>query len=64
MTETASMINREVRCRCGRLGVIDGVEGAEEHPDFVWVTHTVGLALVTHIHRAPQMPAVLLQLAR
>jgi hypothetical protein len=64
MAETASMINREIKCRCGQMGVISGVEGSEDHPDFVWVTHMVRLALQTHIHRGPQMAAVLAQLAR
>jgi hypothetical protein len=62
MTETASMINREIRCRCGQVGVISGVEGAEERPDYVWVTHMVRLSMQTHIHRSQQMPAVLAQL--
>lgn len=64
VTETASMMNREIRCRCGQRGLISGVEGAEDHPDYVWVTHLVRLAMQTHIHRAPQMPAVLAQLSR
>jgi hypothetical protein len=64
VTETASMMNREIRCRCGQLGLISGVEGAEDHPDYVWVTHLVRLAMQTHIHRGPQMPAVLAQLSR
>jgi len=64
MTETASMINREIRCRCGQVGLISGVQGAEHHPEFVWVTHMVRLAMQTHIHRSPQMPAVLAQLPR
>ena len=64
MTETVSMINREIRCRCGQLGVISGVEGAEDHPESVWVTHMVRLAMQTHIHRSPQMRAVLAQLSR
>jgi hypothetical protein len=62
MTETASMINREIRCRCGQVGVISGVEGSEDNPDLVWVTHLVRLAMQTHIHRKAQMPAVLAQL--
>jgi hypothetical protein len=64
VTEQGSMINREIRCRCGQLGVISGVEGPEEHPDFVWVEHLVRLAMQTHIHRKQQMPAVLAQLAQ
>jgi hypothetical protein len=56
------MVNREIRCRCGQRGTITGVEGAEERPDFVWVTHPVRLAMQTHIHRGPQMSAVLAQL--
>ena len=64
MSEPASMINREIRCRCGQVGVISGVQGAEDCPDFVWVTHMVRLAMQTHIHRKPQMSAVLAQLTR
>jgi hypothetical protein len=64
MTETTSMINREIKCRCGQLGVISGVEGSEDRPDYVWVTHMVRLAMQTHIHRSLQMPAVLAQLSR
>jgi hypothetical protein len=64
MSETAWMDDREIRCRCGQMGVVTGVEGAEAHPDNVWVTHQVGLSLQTHIHRAPQMPALLAQRAR
>ncbi len=64
MTGTASIMDREIRCRCGQLGLISGVEGAEDHPDYVWVTHPVRLAMQTHIHRGPQMPAVLAQLSR
>jgi hypothetical protein len=59
-----SILNREIKCRCGQLGVISGVEGAEDSPDFVWVSHLVRLAMQTHIHRSPQMPAVLAQLAQ
>jgi hypothetical protein len=62
MSETASMINREVRCRCGQQGLISGVEGPEDHPDLVWVTHLVRLSMQTHIHRSPQMPGLLAQL--
>jgi len=58
------MVNREIRCRCGQIGVISGVQGDEDHPDFVWVTHLVRLAMQTHIHRSQQMPAVLAQLTR
>src|SRR3954447_3755905 len=64
MTETASMINREIRCRCGQVGVISGVEGAEDAPELVWVTHLVRLAMQTHIHRKAQMRALLAQLSR
>lgn len=64
MSDTAWMDNREVRCRCGQLGVVTGVEGAAVRPDNVWVTHLVGLRMQTHIHRTPQMPALLAQLAR
>jgi len=58
------MMNREIRCRCGQVGRISGVQGAEEHPEFVWVTHMVRQAMQTHIHRKPQMSAVLAQIAR
>lgn len=64
MTEKTSMMNREIRCRCGQVGTISGVQGAEDYPEFVWVTHMVRLAMQTHIHRRPQMPAVLAQLSR
>ncbi len=64
MSETASMLNREIRCRCGQVGVISGVEGPEDHPENVWVTHMVRLSMQTHIHRKPQMLAVLAQLSR
>ncbi|MEN3318947.1 MAG: hypothetical protein V7643_2348, partial [Mycobacterium sp.] len=64
VSETAWMMNREIRCRCGQLGTISGVEGAEDHPEYVWVTHMVRLAMQTHIHRSPQMPALLAQLSR
>lgn len=57
------MVDREIRCRCGQLGLISGVEGAEDHPEYVWVTHRVGLAMQTHIHRSSQMPSVLAQLS-
>ncbi|MBW8817872.1 MAG: hypothetical protein JF598_06450 [Streptomyces sp.] len=62
MTNTTSMMNREIRCRCGQVGVISGIEGSEANPDFVWVTHLVRLAMQTHIHRKAQMSAVLAQL--
>ena len=58
------MIDREIRCRCGQMGVITGVEGDEDAPKFVWVTHLVRMAMQTHIHRGPQMSAVLAQLSR
>ena len=64
MSETAWMDNLEVRCRCGQVGVITGVEGSSDFPDNVWVTHRVGLVMQTHIHRRPQMPALMAQLAR
>jgi hypothetical protein len=64
VSETATMLNREIRCRCGQMGVISGVEGAEDQPEAVWVTHMVRLAMQTHIHRRPQMPAVLAQLSQ
>ena len=64
MTQTASMVNREIKCRCGQMGTISGVEGPEDHPDLVWVTHMVRLTMQTHIHRSQHMPVVLAQLAR
>jgi hypothetical protein len=64
MSDTEWMDNLEVRCRCGQIGVIDGVEGADAFPDSVWVTHRVGLAMQTHIHRRPQMSALIAQIAR
>lgn len=63
MSETPRMVNCEVKCRCGQYGVISGVEGPEDHPELVWVTHKVGLAMQTHIHRKQQMPALLAQLS-
>jgi hypothetical protein len=63
MAETAWMIDREVRCRCGQQGIISGVEGPDDNPELVWVTHMVRLAMQTHIHRRQQMPALLAQLA-
>jgi hypothetical protein len=62
LTEPTPLLDREIRCRCGQLGRISGVEGPAEHPDFVWVTHVVRLAPQTHIHRSLQMGAVLAQL--
>jgi hypothetical protein len=64
MSDAAWMVNREIKCRCGQLGTISGVEGPADRPDFVWVTHMVRLSMQTHIHRSPQMAAVLTQLAR
>jgi hypothetical protein len=64
MSETTWMVNREVRCRCGQQGVITGVEGAGEQPELVWVTHMVRLAMQTHIHRRPQLPALMAQLSK
>lgn len=64
MSETAWMVNREVRCRCGQMGLISGVEGPDDHPELVWVTHKVRLAMQTHIHRSQQMPRLLAQLSR
>ena len=64
MSDTAWMINREIQCRCGQRGVISGVQGLEDSPEFIWVTHQVRLAMQTHIHRRPQMRAVLAQLSR
>jgi hypothetical protein len=56
------MDNREVKCRCGQIGVITGVEGDDAVPVNVWVTHRVGMAMQTHIHRSPQMSALMAQL--
>ncbi len=64
MTDTAWMNNIEVRCRCGQVGKITGVEGDAENPENVWVTHLVGISMQTHIHRSRQMPALLAQLKR
>ena len=64
MSDTAWMDKLQVRCRCGQLGVIDGVEGSGEVPENVWVTHRVGLSMQTHIHRRPQMSALMAQLKR
>jgi hypothetical protein len=64
MTDAPWMLNREIRCRCGQVGIICGVEGPEDHPDYVWVTHLVRTSMQTHIHRSRQMPAVLAQLSR
>jgi hypothetical protein len=61
MSQSAWMDNREIRCRCGQMGKVTGVEGADTHPVNVWVTHHVGMALQTHIHRSAQMPAILAQ---
>ncbi len=63
MSETAWMVDREVKCRCGQRGVISGVELAGDEPELVWVTHLVRLSMQTHIHRRPQMPALLAQLS-
>jgi hypothetical protein len=64
MNDTAWMVDREIRCRCGRVGVITGVEATDGRPDCVWVSHLVRIAMQTHIHRSPQMGAVLAQLPR
>jgi hypothetical protein len=64
MSDTAWMDNLEVRCRCGQVGVINGVEGSAALPDNIWVTHRVGLAMETHIHRRPQMSALMAQISR
>ena len=40
------------------------MKGAEDDPKFVWVSHMVRMAMQTHIHRGPQMGAVMAQLAR
>ena len=61
MSDTAWMTDLEVRCRCGQMGVINGVEGDAAFPDNVWVTHRVGLVMQTHIHRKPQMSALMAQ---
>lgn len=63
MSET-TWLDSEVRCRCGQVGVVTGVEGPAARPDNVWVTHLVGLRMQTHIHRSQQMPALLAQLTR
>jgi hypothetical protein len=62
MSDTEWMVNREVRCRCGQVGIITGVEDDNGQPKCVWVAHTVRLAMQTHIHRAGQMPALMAQL--
>jgi hypothetical protein len=64
MSDTELMIDREVRCRCGEMGVITGVEADGDQAKCVWVAHPVRSAMQTHIHRAPQMPALLAQLRR
>lgn len=64
MNASAWIDNREVKCRCGQIGVITGVEGDDAHPDNVWVSHRVRLAMQTHIHRKLQIPALLTQLTR
>ena len=62
MSDTSWMIDREVRCRCGQVGVITGVEDGEDRPACIWVAHPVRSVMQTHIHRARQVPAVLAQL--
>lgn len=64
MTDTAWMDNLKVRCRCGQVGVIAGVEGSGPVPENVWVDHLVGLTMQTHIHRGPQMGALMAQVSR
>jgi hypothetical protein len=64
MSATGWMVNRAVKCRCGQVGVITGVEGTEDSPECVWVTHDVRGAMQSHIHRSRQMPALLAQLER
>ena len=64
VSESAWTDDRAVRCRCGQMGVVTGVEGADAKPDKIWVTHRVGMADQTHIHRSPQMSALLAQLSR
>ena len=62
-SDTTWMDNLEVRCRCGQVGKITGVEGADTAPENIWVTHPVGLSLQTHIHRQPQMAKLMAQIA-
>lgn len=64
MNNTPLTLDLEVRCRCGQMGVISGVQGPAENPEFVWVSHMVRLAMQTHIHRSAQMPALLAQTSR
>ncbi|MCW2497314.1 hypothetical protein [Jatrophihabitans sp.] len=64
MSDTARMIDREVRCRCGQVGVITGVEMGENGPVCVWVTHPVRGVVQAHIHRTQHIPGLLTQLAR
>lgn len=64
MDDAAWMVGREVRCRCGQTGVVTGVEAGEDQPVLVWVSHDVRGAVQAHIHRSPQMAALLTQLAR
>ena len=64
MSDTQTWVNREVRCRCGQVGVITGVEEEEDQLTCVWVSHPVRLAHQTHIHRARQIPALLAQFRR
>lgn len=64
MSDTAWMDNLTVRCRCGQVGKITGVEGSAAYPDNVWVDHLVGLTMQTHIHRGPQMSALMAQVTK
>jgi len=64
MTDSQSWVDREVRCRCGQVGIITGVEQDDDQPTCVWVSHPVRLAHETHIHRARQIPALMAQLRR
>lgn len=63
MDNESSMVGRDVRCRCGQMGVITGVEAGEDGPRLIWVAHLVRSMMQTHIHRATQLPALLSQLA-
>jgi hypothetical protein len=65
MNDTAWMVDREVRCRCGQTGRITGVEtgnSASGQPECIWVTHDVRGSMQAHIHRSPQMSVLLAQL--
>lgn len=64
MSDLPLALDREIRCRCGQVGVISGVQGDEDSPEFVWVSHMVRLSMQTHIHRSAQMPALLAQISK